>query len=571
MQKLITGHKILIGFNNYDYDNVVLKRHGINLDYKIIIDLMAVIKKRATIINIEKGLLSDLLVHHSLDFITKLLNIVGEEDGKIKFDYSLMNKEQWTAEEMKTIKEYTVRDIEITKKLYEWLENYFGVFKQYLNTGDIDKKIYVSTSTAKLTYKIVCKELGWPEKYNTYAIEEDEDKIGGGYVSYPSGEFYDYKNGPIYCRDVKSMYPHIFLMCNLHSRQKEDDGRPVWTGDGVWKVEGKYYADELGELAKHVKKLYNQRLEFKKIKDRREYAIKILLNSLFGATDKEYYELIYDKICAGDCTRLGRQWAKYARKKYHDAGYYVIYTDTDSIYLQDPFNDKARLEAIEKEIVEYIKSTVPFPQDTFGFGVDEYKYLYFFKGTVDKEDDVEMDELDKIYKGKQLMKKNYIMIDLKDKIYIKNLGLRKKSNSDLSRKIFWEFVAPKARVGEIKFGKAWMYEKIKEELRNNIMLAAIRKDVGSIDEYEKSLTGLQAQISRKYGSGIYFMIPNVKGVGVGKGCSYCTVEEFKANNMRVEDIELENYMSELSYFIKEKTYMKLFDFGGKKDVESKSS
>lgn len=561
IQKIINGHKFLIGFNNYDYDNVILKREGFSLDYKIIIDLMAIIKKRASIIKIEKGLLSDLLVRHSLDFITKTLGLVSEEDGKMKFDYTLMNKLSWTAEERKTIRDYTIRDIEVTKKLYEWLDDYFSVFKHFIDNIDVEKKAYLTSSTAKLTYKIICKALKWTEEYNIDVIEnEDDEKIGGGYVSYPAGEFFDNKNGPIFYKDFRSLYPHIMAMCNIHSRNIGNDDYG-WKGGGVWKVEGIYNSKELGELATFIKTMYHQRLEFKRMKDKREYVVKILLNSMYGITDKEYYKLVFDKIAAGDCTRIGRQWIKYTRKKFHEAGYKVIYSDTDSTMVQDTFNDRERFEKVEKEIVDYIKSTVPFPQDTFSMGLeDEIKYFYFFKGKVDKEEDEEMDELDKIYKPKQLLKKNYIYVNTKDKITIKNLGLRKKSNSELSRKIFNEQIVPQAIKGNIKFSKTWMLQTIKDELRKDIMLGAIRKDVGSLDEYSKSLTGLQAQISKKYGSGIYFMLPNIKNIGVGKGCSYCTIEEYKENKLCVEDLNLDYYMSELSYFVREVPQRDVFSF-----------
>jgi hypothetical protein len=306
------------------------------------------------------------------------LGIADEETGKKKLDFSILKKDSWTQEELKEIYSYLQRDIWLTKKLFDWVEDYFLPFKDFLKEDDIRKKVYLTSTVAKFTYLAACKSLGWEPVYGEYA-SDDEEKIGGGFVAYPSGEFYDAKNGPLYVKDVKSMYPHWFMMCNLQSRQKGIDGKKTWNGGGEWKIEGNYYADEQGEVALWIKKLYQQRIEYKKMGDRREYTIKIILNSFFGITDKEYYTLFYDKIAAGDCTSFGRQVIKHARKKYHDAGYIVIAADTDSVFLQDPFNDKTKLDAVEKEIVDYIKSTVSFQQDTFGFGSDEYKYFYFFK------------------------------------------------------------------------------------------------------------------------------------------------------------------------------------------------
>jgi hypothetical protein len=64
-------------------------------------------------------------------------------------------------------------------------------------------------------------------------------------------------------------------------------------------------------------------------------------------------------------------------------------------------------------------------------------------------------------------------------------------------------------------------------LTKDYTLAAMRKEVGNFDQYVKSQTSLPAQISQKYGSGIHFLVPNTKGIGIGKGKSFCTLEEFE--------------------------------------------
>jgi DNA polymerase elongation subunit (family B) len=204
---------------------------------------------------------------------------------------------------------------------------------------------------------------------------------------------------------------------------------------------------------------------------------------------------------------------------------------------------------------------MPFPQDTFDIAFEaELKHLFFFKGGGKEEDD-EMDEDDFINKHKGFMKKNYVYVTVKDKVEIKNLGVRKKSNSPLSRKIFWEYLVPQIKEGKIKFGKTYLKQLINDLLKQDIMLASMRKVVGPMSEYSKSPNGLQAQISQKYGSGIHFMIPNTKDIGVGKGKSYCTIEEFKKHNLRIEDIDLENVYSELEYFTKQAVTMNICFWG----------
>lgn len=195
-QTLINAHKFLVGFNNYEYDNPILLREGVSLKYKMIIDLRKIFKSRASQMKIDKGMLGDLLMEYSLDYITRMLDIVTEEEAKLKIDYALFRKDTWTPEERKMIANYTRRDIEVTKTLYEWVENYFSGFKPFISEADVKKKVYLTASIAKFSYKAICKAMNWTEEYGT--DNPEDERIGGGYVSYPAGEKYE---GDIYCLD----------------------------------------------------------------------------------------------------------------------------------------------------------------------------------------------------------------------------------------------------------------------------------------------------------------------------------------------------------------------------------
>lgn len=617
IQKIIDSHKFLVGFNTEEYDEPVMRRAGVNLEYKIRIDLFKIFKQRAGGMKIKQGMLKDLLMSYSLDYITKILGLVDEEHGKQKIDYQLFNKNSWTKEELKIIKDYTIRDIEITKKLYEWVEDYFESFRDFLNEEDVRKKRYITDTIAKFAYKAICKEMNWTEEYNKdiFGNSDDEEGIKGGYVGYPAGEDFHSEDGMIYAIDFASLYPHIMIQCNLYGRKKIEDinDRPVWSGGNVWEVEGKYYSDELSGVSKLLRKWYYNRLFYKRNffciddkkvyemkdiskhkgkkiyavhtghtdvveeivddkiieeyenlyklgDDKREYSIKIIINTVYGLLNHAYYKRVYDMIAGGDCTRVGRQFVKYARKYLRDLGYKILYSDTDSVYFQDLFNDKEKMLKSKKEIIDYLKKTTPFPQDTFNLELEaEIKHMFFFKGGGSDDED-EMDEDDIINKPKGLMKKNYIYVSTDGKITIKNLGIRKKSNSPLSRKIFWEFLLPKIKEGQVKFSKSYFKNLIMDLLRKDISLAQLRKDVGPLSDYKKSPTGLQAQVSQKYGSGIHFLLPNTKGIGVGKGKSYCTLEEFNQHNLKLEHIDLSNVYKELEYFTKQAVTVNIFNF-----------
>jgi hypothetical protein len=556
IQRIINNHKYLVGFNNIYYDNPILERAGYDLKWKIIIDLRTVIDKRAAIIKLKNGLLTDLLIEKSLRFISEVLGIVDKETGKKELDYALLNKEVITEEDWKLILDYTKRDLEVTRKLYEWCEDYFDAFKFYVIERDIINKSYLTAAPSTFAYKALCKEMNWEVLYSDGDNGLEEEKIKGGYVAYPAGERYE---NDIYLLDFQSMYPHAMMQGNLYGRTHVG-----WDGNEVWKLNGRYNNKDLAPVGKVIKKWFTQRLEYKKIKDRREYTLKILLNILYGIMDNSKYVKTYDSIAASDCTGLGRQWIKYARKVFRDKGYKILYTDTDSIFLQD-VNKKGKDDVIKisEEICQYIKTTVPFPQDTFKMELEaEIKYMFFFKGEErNDEDDIDMDEDDFINKTNNIMKKNYIYVTNDDKIIVKNLGMKKKSTSFLSREIFWKYMVPEIiKTGECKFKQAWIKNLILELLEKDIKLASIRYSVGDIGEYKNSPGGIYAQIATKYGSGIHFLIPNKRKIGIGKDKSYCTIEEFKNRNLQITDIDLDNVYKELNYFRKSVVTKNIFSF-----------
>jgi len=162
---------------------------------------------------------------------------------------------------------------------------------------------------------------------------------------------------------------------------------------------------------------------------------------------------------------------------------------------------------------------------------------------------------------KTLLKKNYIYVTIDGKMVIKNLGIVKKSTSALSKKIFWDYLMPKIKEGQIKFPRTMIQNLIYEWLEKDISLAAMRKEVGNPEQYTKSESSMAFQIAQKYGGGIHFLIPINKNIGVGKDKHYLSMEEFNKLNMKISDINLDMIWSELEYFIIGVKQKNLFDFG----------
>ena len=358
IQKIVKAHKFLVGFNIKNYDIPIIKRAGIDVEYKILVDMYEIFKSRAQAMKIKKGMLGDLLMSYSLDYISKTIGIVTEEDAKIKdFDYAILNKDHWTQEDLQIIKKYTLRDIEITKKMYEWVESYFESFKGFIREEDVRKKKYLTCSIASFAYKAICKAMKWEE---TYDSGERMDSYGGGFVAFPAGEKFD---GDLLMFDYTSLYPNMFIQGNLFGNNCDcctHDEK--WHGDGFFRVEGYYCKKKLNPLGELLKKFYMMRKEMKKNKDPKNYSIKIIINTIYGCVSNPTFKRVYNLTAAKDCTSLGRQIIKYTRKRFKEEGYLNLMSDTDSVVVKVPEGKtKEDAEKLAQDIVNEGQKHFPFP------------------------------------------------------------------------------------------------------------------------------------------------------------------------------------------------------------------
>lgn len=358
IQKAINAHKYMIGFNNKGYDNPILEREGINMKYKCMVDLMEIFKKRANGMKIKKGLLGNLLMKYSLDYITKMLDIVDDETGKKEIDYSVFRKAIWTPAEAEEIGQYAKRDIKVTKALYEWVEEYFKAFKDFVHERDIDNKSYLTCTLACFAYKAVCKEMGWKEDYSDGFGTDEQYK--GGYVAYPAGEKFE---GNIAYYDFSSLYPNLFIQFNLFGHECDCcQPHERWHGNEMFKVEGYYCKKKLNHICELLKKFFLMRKAMKDKKDDAQMTVKIIINSLYGASANKSFKNIYNPVGAADCTRLGRQCIKYVRKRFGQEGYINIMADTDSAVVKLPegktIEDSNKLA---KQICDELQANMLFP------------------------------------------------------------------------------------------------------------------------------------------------------------------------------------------------------------------
>ena len=546
IQRLINDHKVVCGFNSNEFDIPICENNGfnsnefdipicenngLNFDYKIRIDLLKVLfnhkyrrSNRENIIKVGGKILKNLLPNHKLKTIAETLKL-SVMKGDI--DYNIFKQSHWTKMEIQEILKYLYADVKITKEIFEYFYKEFLPMKEFMSLDDQRKYNWYRTSVGSYTYKVICHQAGIKEEYGEQGKRKQYE---GGYVSTPANESF---RGPIYCLDYNSAYPHAFMMGNLYSHDcKCCSDTEKWTGNEMFPVEGKYCTQTMGKIERVIKKFYKMRLDYKKDKDVREYTIKIIVNTMYGISGSEIFKNLFSLNTASDCTLMARQMIKHARNVFEKHGYELIYTDTDSVYLLDTFDDKDRMLQVRQIIVDDIKKNVPFPQETFGMGIDEeIKAMWFFRDEDNK-----------------FKKKNYIYITNDDKIKIKGLPIIKSNCSKLAIKVVNILKPQIIKNTDIKFSRKYIDDLIHKLLQEDITLIANFYKVKSLDQY-KNESSIQAQISKAFGPGPHWLVPNKQVGKVGKQKKYCLPEE--ALKLNLYDLDLDKTMdTELSPFIK---------------------
>ncbi len=191
--------------------------------------------------------------------------------------------------------------------------------------------------------------------------DDEEDSIEGGYVHTIEPGLYHW----VIVLDFKSMYPSLIINKNICFTTISDQGTIVSpTGVRFLSKEQKE-----GLLPKILKGLMKERDDIKqKMKaasDPDEYryydglqsAVKVLMNAFYGVFASSFYRFT-DRNIGSSITAFARETTKSLIARLEGEGLKVIYGDTDSLFVQSPFQDldatvkwgKATAEKLSKEI-----------------------------------------------------------------------------------------------------------------------------------------------------------------------------------------------------------------------------
>ena len=272
----------------------------------------------------------------TLNHIAKiLLNETKMDVNPIKID------EEWEKNQKKVVK-YCLKDAELALRILEKI----SILEKSMDLATVSKlplDDVINGRTSTLIDSILIREadragIGVPLTKR----KDKTSKIEGGYVFDVMPGLYHW----VCVLDFKSMYPSLMIsknICFTTFNQK---------GEIISPIGAKFLKKEVKEglVPKILTKLMNERDEIKekmkltddeeeiKYLDGLQDAIKILMNSFYGVFASTFYRFTDQKIGAS-ITAFARENIKNIISKLKNEGTNVIYSDTDSIFFQSPYEN----------------------------------------------------------------------------------------------------------------------------------------------------------------------------------------------------------------------------------------
>ena len=276
------------------------------------------------------------------------LEFTGQEvlgAGKVK--HSETFRELWMDKPDKLI-EYNIRDTEMVHKINEKLRiiSFFDSIRAKA-CSNMESIYHTSVLVDGLLLNVTRGNPVLPSKH-----EDGGAKYDGAFVFAPVPGVYDY----VLALDIKSMYPSIIKTFNMGYETFDKNGEIKIANGIAFKKEEGFIPGVLTMLAEE-RAIYKKRAKTakndndKQIYHFRQYAVKVLANSIYGYLGFPKSRL-YKKEVAFAVTHMGQRMIKRTAKVAERYGHEVVYGDTDSVYVKS--KKKNKLLAI-KEAFDLIK------------------------------------------------------------------------------------------------------------------------------------------------------------------------------------------------------------------------
>ena len=331
---------------------------------------------------------------YKLDYIAKV-ELGG--NGKDANPYDTFR--EWYNNDFQSFVDYNIKDVEIVDELEDKLK--------------LIELVLTMAYEAKINYQDVFSEVRlWDTLIYNHLLKDNiqippridqakDEKYIGAYVKTPQLGQHKW----IVSFDINSLYPHLIMQYNISPEKMvgvkpegisvsnmikrktelnylKDKGCTITPNGAMFKI------DNQGFLPKIMEKMYNDRVEFKKLafKAKQDYhktkdpiykkensrchniqwAKKISLNSAYGAIGNQYFRY-YNVNQATAITTSGQFVIQYIEKKVNEymnnvlktKADYIVASDTDSIYLRlDELVNKVCKDKTKEQTLNFINKVV---------------------------------------------------------------------------------------------------------------------------------------------------------------------------------------------------------------------
>jgi DNA polymerase II len=166
----------------------------------------------------------------------------------------------------------------------------------------------------------------------------------GGYVLEPITGLH--RN--VWVFDFTSLYPSVIRTFNIDPLSYVPDPSP---DDDLIRTGGAAFQRTPAILPRLLDELFPRREAAKKANDDvASHAIKILMNSFYGVLGTRACRF-YNPALANAITGTGREMLLWSKKWFEDAGFRVLYGDTDSLFVDSRSADANRAQEQARELV----------------------------------------------------------------------------------------------------------------------------------------------------------------------------------------------------------------------------
>ena len=331
---------------------------------------------------------------YKLDYIAK---VELGSNGKDANPYDTFR--EWYTNDFQSFVDYNIKDVEIVDELEDKLK--------------LIELVLTMAYEAKINYQDVFSEVRlWDTLIYNHLLKDNiqipprieqakDEKYVGAYVKSPQVGQHKW----IVSFDINSLYPHLIMQYNISPEKMvgvnpegisvnnmikkkvelnylKDKGCTITPNGAMFKI------DNQGFLPKIMEKMYNDRVEFKKLEFEAkknyqktkdpiyaketsrchniQWAKKISLNSAYGAIGNQYFRY-YNVNQATAITTSGQFIIQYIEKKVNEyinnilktKQDYIVASDTDSIYLRlDELVNKVCKDKTKEQTLNFINKVV---------------------------------------------------------------------------------------------------------------------------------------------------------------------------------------------------------------------